>query len=315
MAGYVDRDNGLWKIKAGSYDAVTPLILSEEDLVGPVQTVLRTSMRDAANGVKGVYISQEENWDAADFPPYIGRAKSPTGAATINTSANTISQESAGIIDGDRVKLFNFPSGGLPGGTAQGLFYYAVNSTETTFQIATSLGGTPVNLITTGSNVYTWFDPFLTEDGERIWMDVEMAGVINPYQAQRLAKIQLLRSRFDLQLVAPFNFAAFQYAVGDVLPVINNKLGLLGLEGSPSAVTIDAANDKILHGSHPFNNGDPIAFTSQEAGQKSVQRSIIGSSTSQPTLTRFLESRAANLLSCNPAQARLTCARACCSRC
>lgn len=68
MAGNIVDKGGRWVIRAGAYR--TPTIeLSDADLVGPISVQTRSSRKDTYNGVKGTYISPDNQWAAADFPP------------------------------------------------------------------------------------------------------------------------------------------------------------------------------------------------------------------------------------------------------
>ena len=272
MAGWLDWDQGKWLIRAGAYRA-SSAVLTEENLVGPVHIIGRESIRNSANGIKGIYVSKSEEYEATDFEPFIARAKNPSSSSTIDTSANTITQEGSGLVDGDRVRFEPFPSGSLPGGLVAGLYYYVINSNSTTFQVSTEEGGSAVNLTSAGSNVFHVFDPFLTEDGERIWADLELPGVSDEYTARRLSKIQLLRMRNDLQIVGDFNFSCFQLAVGDTFRLLNNKAGILGLDGVDVAVTLDGDSDFMFSGSPVFDNHDRVAFIAlTDGGEKLVLR-------------------------------------------
>jgi hypothetical protein len=68
MAGRAVYINGTWKVQAGAYVAPT-VTFDEGDFRGPVQTTTRLSRRDIFNGVKGLYISPDNRWQLADFPP------------------------------------------------------------------------------------------------------------------------------------------------------------------------------------------------------------------------------------------------------
>jgi hypothetical protein len=67
-AGRLVYVGGRWKLRAGAY--ITPTVtLDESDARGPVRTQTRLSRRDTFNAVKGVYLSPENFWQPADFPP------------------------------------------------------------------------------------------------------------------------------------------------------------------------------------------------------------------------------------------------------
>ncbi len=58
----------LWVIHAGAYRA--PLIdLDENDLAGPIKFQTRHSRQDLFNSVQGTFVSPDNDWQPADFPP------------------------------------------------------------------------------------------------------------------------------------------------------------------------------------------------------------------------------------------------------
>jgi hypothetical protein len=59
---------GQWRLRSGAY--ITPTVtLDEGDLRAPISVSTRLSRKDACNGVKGLYVSPEKNWQPSDFPP------------------------------------------------------------------------------------------------------------------------------------------------------------------------------------------------------------------------------------------------------
>lgn len=77
---------------------------------------------------------------------------------TANAGTDTLTSSGHGIQNGE---LVNFTSDGtLPGGIGSwddGFFYYVVNRTTNTFQIATTPGGTPINITSSGSGTHDWW--------------------------------------------------------------------------------------------------------------------------------------------------------------
>lgn len=67
MAGHVCDAGGLWTIRAGAWR--TPVLtLGDGDMAGSFSCVPRASRQDTYNGVRGTYISETNDWAAADFP-------------------------------------------------------------------------------------------------------------------------------------------------------------------------------------------------------------------------------------------------------
>lgn len=61
-----------------------------------------------------------------------------------------------GMTDGDRVTLYNVFSETLPTGVTEGTIYYVVNSTTNTFKVATTAGGTAVDITALGGGEGYW---------------------------------------------------------------------------------------------------------------------------------------------------------------
>lgn len=68
MAGSSVNTGGIWTVRAGSYRTPT-VTLTDNDLVGAFSVQPRQSRRDTFNGVKGTFISPQNQWVASDFPP------------------------------------------------------------------------------------------------------------------------------------------------------------------------------------------------------------------------------------------------------
>lgn len=67
MAGLSAYSSGQVVMYAGTYQIPT-LTLTEKHFVGPLSVTTRTSARDRVNTVKGVYVSEENQWQPSDFP-------------------------------------------------------------------------------------------------------------------------------------------------------------------------------------------------------------------------------------------------------
>lgn len=67
-AGVVLYVGGKWIIRAGEYQTPT-LTFDEDDFRGPISVQTKLSRREIFNGVKGLYVSAENQWQPSDFPP------------------------------------------------------------------------------------------------------------------------------------------------------------------------------------------------------------------------------------------------------
>ena len=68
MAGILSWSHGKWVINAGAYTTPT-ITLTESSFRGPLAIKTGLSRKDLANGVKGLYISEGNNWQPSDYPP------------------------------------------------------------------------------------------------------------------------------------------------------------------------------------------------------------------------------------------------------
>ena len=67
MGGLIAYTGGRIVPYASGYRIPT-VTLDEKNFVGPINVVTRTSARDRVNSVKGVYVSETNNWQVTDFP-------------------------------------------------------------------------------------------------------------------------------------------------------------------------------------------------------------------------------------------------------
>jgi len=68
MQGRLVHIGGVWRIRAGAY--LSPAVtLDEGDARGKLAVTTRLSARDSFNGVKGVFVDPNSNWQPTDFPP------------------------------------------------------------------------------------------------------------------------------------------------------------------------------------------------------------------------------------------------------
>lgn len=70
MAGSAPYIGGQFCLRAGAHTSSVKTI-TLDDARGSIELVAGDDIRDAANGVKGVFISEKSNWQPADFPPVV----------------------------------------------------------------------------------------------------------------------------------------------------------------------------------------------------------------------------------------------------
>jgi hypothetical protein len=73
MAGVLVPPADQWKMYAGGYTDPW-LTITDENLRGPIKLDTAVSRKDLINGVKGTFISSDNNWQSADYPPYVNAA-------------------------------------------------------------------------------------------------------------------------------------------------------------------------------------------------------------------------------------------------
>jgi Putative phage tail protein len=144
--GRLSYQGGQYSIFPAAWHSAT-LQLTDADLVGPILTRPRHSIRDTCNAIKGTYVSPENAYQQADIPAYMQDAKHGFVA-----------------------------------------------------------------------------DPWLAEDaGERIFREVNFPCTDNAATAQRLAKIALLRTRFQKRHTIRCNLKAYQAVALDVIQLTHPR--------------------------------------------------------------------------------------------
>lgn len=73
-----------------------------------------------------------------------------------------------------------------------------------------------------------------SQDGQRLWRDLELPFTRDSIRAQRLARIELLRGREPLTIEVPVKYAAFRFAVWQMLSV---TIAEIGITARPMRVT------------------------------------------------------------------------------
>jgi hypothetical protein len=68
MAGRRTDTGGTWSIFAGAYRTPELAAFTDDDIIGNFQLTPRASMRETFSGVRGTYLSPQNNWQPADFP-------------------------------------------------------------------------------------------------------------------------------------------------------------------------------------------------------------------------------------------------------
>jgi hypothetical protein len=189
MSGRAIYAGGFWFIRAGAY--VSPTVtLTESDLRGPISVQTKLSRRELCNGVKGVFVSPDSLWQPTDFPPQTGNV-----AATALTVGLKYTIAVVGTSDFTLVGA-------------------ASNAVGVTFTATGTTTGTGT------ADLYQGQD-----NGERLWKDVQLPYTTSSATAQRLARIDLERSRRQITVSLSCKLTALTVQAGDNIMVTNARLG------------------------------------------------------------------------------------------
>jgi len=188
MAGRLIYSGGQFEIHAGSYVAPA-FTVDESQIIGEITVQTKQSRRSAFNGVKGVFLSEDDNYILADYPVQV--SKTVAGSFVV----------------GKRYQIL------------------VINNTDFT-AIGASANTVGVDFTATGVGSGTGTASlFLAQDGQQIFLDMALPFTVNNVRAQRLAKIALLRSRQQEAITIPCNLSALRFKIGDNINVTNARLG------------------------------------------------------------------------------------------
>jgi hypothetical protein len=85
--GVLNYTNGKFSIRGGAY--VSPTItLGEDDFIGGFNLLTKTSRKELFNTVKGIFTSNETNWQPTDYPPVTSTTFSDADGETITADVN-----------------------------------------------------------------------------------------------------------------------------------------------------------------------------------------------------------------------------------
>lgn len=191
MGGRLTYSGGKYFIDGAEYRAPT-VTIDETVMISGIKTQTKQSRRSIYNSVKGTFISEEKNYKVLDYP--VQRLKTTAGS----------------FVTGTTYKI---------------LF---VGTTDFT-AIGASSNAVGVEFTATGPGSGTGTaSSTIVEDGAQIHLDMPLPFVSNNLQAQRLAKIALLKSRQQVVISMTVNLAGLKIKVGDTISVNYDKLGYSG---------------------------------------------------------------------------------------
>ena len=188
MGGRVIYSGGKYHIQGAEYRAPT-FSFDESQIISSIKTQTKQSRRSLYNSVKGTFVSAEKDFKVLDYPAQI-----------LKTAAGS-------FITGTKYRI---------------LF---VGDTDFT-AIGAAANEVGVEFTATGAGTGTGTaSKSIVEDGAKINLDMPLPFVSNNIQAQRLAKIALLRSRQQVVISMTVNLSGLRCKVGDVINIDYDKLG------------------------------------------------------------------------------------------
>lgn len=99
-----------------------------------------------------------------------------------------------------------------------------------------------------GPPIYNYDQNLANDEGQRRWKSIQLPFTIGSNMAQRLAKIELLRSIWMGTGTFPFNMSGYQIAPLDILQITYNYFGWTSkyLEVAATRFKIEKNNDKVI---------------------------------------------------------------------
>ena len=280
MAGWMERVNGSWHINAGAYTAPA-MTLTESEMRAHAQTSLNRGYRDMYNSVRPVLRAPETEWLPGNAKPVEALERIDV---TPDHTTETFTATAHGLSNGDRVQFHRWSGttiddDNLPAGISKSTWYYVINATTNTFQVSLTAGGVADTFSSNGSsNVFCYYDAYLTKDTERKIQDIVFTLVSDQTLARRLALISLLQSRMEvtasLKCKIGTAFACpLDLKVGDSVRWIDAHKGFWEYVGSVETKTWQGAGT-INFTAHGYLDGQPVVITDNGA-------------TDQPELTPY----------------------------
>lgn len=80
------------------------------------------------------------------YAPFGGATKGFGAVDSAGVTSNTITSAAHGLVNNDRVMVFNVLAESLPAGLAEGTIYHVVGATTDTFQVSLTSGGSAVDI-------------------------------------------------------------------------------------------------------------------------------------------------------------------------
>lgn len=234
MIGSCYFSGGKFYIKSYEYATPHTNVVDENMCVAPMELVTRQSRRNLYNAVKGQFVSDEEDYTICDYPAQIGKTAS---TALVTDQYYYITD--VGTTD-----------------------WTAVGASASTRGVIFKATGT-----TTGDGKAS---SYAGDDGEIIYLDLNLPMTKNNIRAQRIAKLTMLKSRLQAKIKMTLNMEAMKFRVGDNIKVSNARLGYVAkifeiqsLQIVPSISGINVEIEATENASTAYNwtTSDEVDFT------------------------------------------------------
>jgi hypothetical protein len=221
-AGKISWLSAQWCLALGAWRDST-LDLGDDDLRGPVQAGGKVSRRDLYNGVKGVFVFPQNNWQTTDFPAMVR----------------------AGFVADDA---------GIEGTNDRGLWLnataYAVNDAVMSAGYAYVCTVANTSSPATEPGVGGSWTSYWVYAGEILWKDVQYPFTQSQFTVQRLAKIDLEWGRRQITCSLPLKLRGYLAIPPDVISLTRASFGWtaktfelqtcqLALSGDPPLLGVD----------------------------------------------------------------------------
>ncbi len=232
-AGEAVYTAGEWKIFAGAPMAAVATI-DESWLNGGISFQTGANKNDKANTAKGTYTNSNDYWADTEFPPVPVTRSTPPNSTYWSITATPDQYSGASYAVGQYVVLAgkvylaytSAPAGSGPPNSSYWILVepHDVGASYVLGQVVQRAG-----VVYTSISAVPASNPYLTEDnGEVLTANLTLPFTITSSAAQRLAKIELEKTRRGLALTYPCNHKAFTIDVMDVVAVNNDRLGWVG---------------------------------------------------------------------------------------
>lgn len=132
--------------------------------------VISNSVAAAFAGMPAATVTHVSLWDASSGGNCL--AVGPLGGSrklfTCDATTDVVTSPGHGLADGNRIQFDNEYGGSIPGGLSAGTVYYVRDSTTNDFKVASTAGGSAIDLTTTVAGVVLVVSPKVVQAGDTV---------------------------------------------------------------------------------------------------------------------------------------------------